>query len=842
MIGAVALAASLIVAVSTAGYSVQQSMESRLLETLGAADARIIHLFQGRFDDDLLDEVRRWPEVRQAAGRFSAAITLIRKDEKLDPETGLPLRITPLTHGIDPALEFLVRPIELSAGRFPAARNEIVIDSFVADRLEAGPGDVLVVQRFGEPIELTVVGAYERDTLGTLQRPQALMLRDDVEEAAERYDTLTDIAIMLRDGEDVNAFCARYIDRLPEQLQLEPAELARTGFDRRVRATRIVFTISALWAFLSCSFIIVIGMTTGVTERLRELAIVRSIGASRAQVFLSQLWIGVVVGALGAIVGIPIGIALAAGLIWHFRELVPSGLEVGMLGIVLAVIGSIGAGLAGAVWPAFEASRVSPLRAIAVRAQPFRPRSVVWFAVLGIGAITAQIALYQVPDLDTRFWVYAIAGLPLMQIGYFLLAVPVLYLIVRLLGRLLSRLLRLPRDLLPQSVLAIPYRLGLTAGALMIGVAILIGSWTSTTSVMRDWLGRMTFADGFAFRRNGITRAERDLIAQLPFVTGTAPIGYIPLRVKGEQVFGVQGLAPPNITCIGFEPEGFFEINRIQWVAGSPEEAVPRLKRGDAVLVAKEFLTTRGVKLGDTLTLGAGRIWHDYEIVGVVEAAGLDVATQMFGIRNAYNEHAIRCVFADFDVMAERFDNPDVYLLQINLSNEISDDEARIEISRAVPGVLFVSGRSIKEGMNKIGRAVLVVQITIAFAALLLACVAVGNVLIANVVARQFEYGMLRAVGASRGHLVRLVLGEAALLAAAAMVVGSLFGYHTALIDIDMYRTLGGLELSPRVPLGVGSIAWLVLLAMTLLAALPAALWLIRRTPRELFAVGRGGG
>jgi len=841
MVAAVSLSASLVVAVATCIESVRGNLEVRLLQLLGAADARIVHLFEGRFDAGLLDDVRRWPEVENAVARYTSSITLIRLDRRPDPETGQPQRMTPFAYGIDPAAEFDVRPVNLERGRSPGAADEILLDSIIAEEMGVGVGEQLELQRFGEPMLFNVVGIAAKPVLGMLQRPRVYLLRETLEEATGRRGQISDIAITLHSGVDIDAFCAKYIGALPEHLSLEPAELARTGFDRRLEAASTLFILLSVFAFFACSYLILIGMTTGISERQRELAIMRCIGAPRTQLFASQLWVGTIIGAIGAVIGVPLGVGFASALILWFREYLPEGVFLNATGLFFGVIGSLGAGLLGAVLPAALATRVSPLIAMAVRARPVRARSFLALAALGILLILVQVALLLPESEQTRFWLYVTCGMLLMQVAYFMLAIPVFVLIARAAGGLLSRALALPADLLPQSAMSVPYRLGLTAGALTIGLALLVATWTSTSSLLSDWLGQMQFADGFAYSRNGIQRDVRERIRNLPFVTDTLPIGYLPLQVLNRHVFGVEGFAPPNVVCIGFEPHEFFEVNHVKWVAGTPEGAIPRIASGEGILVAEEFLTARGISVGDTLELGAGRVSHEFQIVGVVSAAGLDVATQMFGIRDAYAEHALSCVFADFSVLAEMFDNPDVYLLQVNLSDDVTDDDAREGIARAAPGVLFVSGRSIKDSLDQLGAIMLSVNSTIAFAALILACLAVGNVLIANVRSRQFEYAVLRSVGAGTGHLARLVVGEAVLLAMTAIVVGTVYGFHGALIDMKMQRDLLGMNPSLRISWEAIAIGWAVLLLMTILAAAPAARGLITKSPRELLSAGRGG-
>ena len=74
-------------------------------------------------------------------------------------------------------------------------------------------------------------------------------------------------------------------------------------------------------------------------------------------------------------------------------------------------------------------------------------------------------------------------------------------------------------------------------------------------------------------------------------VTGTCAITLHPVETD---VFGVRALQRYKATFIAFEPGPFFRMSRLTWVQGSVEEALPKLERGGAVLVAREFL----VKLG----------------------------------------------------------------------------------------------------------------------------------------------------------------------------------------------------------------------------------------------------
>jgi putative ABC transport system permease protein len=292
---------------------------------------------------------------------------------------------------------------------------------------------------------------------------------------------------------------------------------------------------------------------------------------------------------------------------------------------------------------------------------------------------------------------------------------------------------------------------------------------------------------------------------------------------------------------MGFDPDEFFRLTTVQWVAGDPETAIARLKDGTGLIVADRFLTTQKVKLGDPLTIGVGKVKKTFEIVGAVGSAGLDIATQSFGIRSQYMELSISCVFVDGAIVRDVFDNPDVLILQLNLVEGVDDEEVLKAIADVAPGVMFHSGRWIVKTINEVASAMMIVQSVIAFAALVLASLGVGNVILANIHGRRYEYGVLRAVGAHRFVLARLIFGEAIILAITGALLGSMLGMHLAWIGTVHYRDLAGLPMRlilPSVPTAMG---WLVVIALTLLAALPGVWSVVRRTPAGLLAGGRNG-
>lgn len=821
----------------------QKSFEYRIDKAIGAATVRVVHENGAAFDSDLVSHIAELPGVAISGGRLNGSLTFIRADGGKD-DKGRTRRVTASARGVDLDPDDRFMQIELKKGEHIEKPDEIVIGPLVANRLKVQLGDVIRVQRFGPPVDLRVVGIQDRPILGGLQRPRVQLLRQTLAEALNTSDRMNVYSIALDDDiDDTEAWIEENKETVSAPLILESTERIKSGFHRQVRGGRIAFVLAAMLGFIACAVIVATGMTTALAEQQREMAIVRLIGASRRHLFQSQIIAGFILCFSGGVLGIPIGLGLAWLLTLWYAKYLPAGFHPSLEAAGLSLIGAAVAGVLGALLPAWLASRVTPISALAVHAQPPRTKGIVLCAIIGVGLLISQILLLLlIPDTQIRFWVYAIVGGPLIVGGFFLLTPGLAWLLLPTLGSLLERILSLPPRILQRTMRATPYRLGLTAGALMVGMAILTSTWSNGESLLQSVMERVRFADAFVFKTTGLTAAEQERLTQLPGVAAASPVGYLPLRVESDAQLGVRGFGPQNVVCVGFEVESFLALNRVEWIRGTPESAVPYLLEGNSILVAEEFLTARQLDIGDSVSLGPPGKAIPFTIVGVVSAAGLDVATQFFGIRSLYLEHAASCVFMDFEAVDRHFNTREAYILQIVLEPDMTEEDERflgLAAAESVPGIRFSSGRAIQRIIEKAGNTILGVTSSVAFAALLLASVAVGNVVAAGITARKFEFGVLRAVGSPRWLMARLVLGEVFAMAILASIVGTIMGMHLAWVGTTLYRDLGGIILSWTLPIGPVIAGAIVLLLLTVLAATAPIISLLRKPTRALVASGR---
>jgi putative ABC transport system permease protein len=139
-----------------------------------------------------------------------------------------------------------------------------------------------------------------------------------------------------------------------------------------------------------------------------------------------------------------------------------------------------------------------------------------------------------------------------------------------------------------------------------------------------------------------------------------------------------------------------------------------------------------------------------------------------------------------------------------------------------------------------IGRNAMRTASIVALAAMLISSLGVANVVLAGIDARRFEFGVLRAVGASRGLVGRLIVGEVVLLVLTASILGTLLGVQASNVAVTLYRLLAGIRLQLRPDAGAIGLAWGMLLVVTLGVTGPLIVRVVRTSARELLASTRG--
>ncbi|HMN73016.1 MAG TPA: ABC transporter permease [Rhodoblastus sp.] len=296
----------------------------------------------------------------------------------------------------------------------------------------------------------------------------------------------------------------------------------------------------------------------------------------------------------------------------------------------------------------------------------------------------------------------------------------------------------------------------------------------------------------------------------LPEVTAASP-------TMAGSALAIRGDASRSITLSGVEPASYFQIVRLPdyIVAGEP-----RLTSEDIVIgveLAKDLGATVGDKLNVQAASGATR---------TLTIAGLfDLGNKAVNQRNAYV--ALRTAQSLLGMIGG------VTTIEITVRDiYAAEDIARqIEASNAVEAdswiktnAQFFTAVQAQETSNTLIRVFVALSVAFGIAA----------VLIVSVIQRSKDIGILRAMGASRGRILRVFLIQGGLLAFLGSLIGSALGAGALIYWHAIARQMDGTELFPLILERSLFVATAALATLTgLLAATAPALRAARLDPVE---------
>lgn len=602
---AVALSVSLVVS-TTSGYRSGEVTVRQFVENyLGNADFKINSGFGSEsLPSALLGEVLKDREVRSAFGRYEASVQL--RDSEGNWTAG---QMSVL--GVNPQEDSYLERLPLSYGRLFSGPDsqEVVIDQGAQRVLKVNLGDSMEIPGPNGPAKLTVVGVVHKPEmlaplLQTVYVPLHTLQRIHSPQAP---DALTSIVGEYELGVNGEAFIERWQDRLSQRnaaWSVMPVREQREALDDGLRSMNLLSLMGGMVSLLAATFIVFGTISMGVAERQRTLAMLRAVGATRAQIVYSVIAEGTLLALLGVAIGIPLGLLFIFGLVRYFSAVFTAGLAINWLGIAVAAGGMALAALVASVLPAWQAGRTDPLEAMRPSAGPpgasapwqvfvagllfISIDSILLWPHLGITPLPLQL------EKDMRFWMHFLIGLPSLMLGFFLIAPMVVWSVERALSRAAAWLWQIEPALLRQQLSAGLWRAAGTAAALMVGLAVLIVMNTQGRSSIEGWQLPDDFPDVFLYDFGGISQSDLEAIGKagpirhLPDGTpDMTPIGYFHPQL-GDSVFAVSGAAfqPDRTMFVAVDPRRIFSLMDLEFTHGDMPTARRMLMAGERAALA----------------------------------------------------------------------------------------------------------------------------------------------------------------------------------------------------------------------------------------------------------------
>jgi len=759
-IASVAVAVAAVVATwvsadaSRAGY---QKLTSAI-EGVPAVD--VLSREGGRFEAGDLPSLAAIPGVRAVVPLFYRP-TLLRVGEK---------RVREIAVGVDAQRLVAIGMLELASGAACVAPDEVILDDNLARSLGKSVGDeILFFARRGVR-RMTVVGLAVPTSLRWFGEGAGIVVDiEALEEMSNALGLVDRVRVALTPEADRKRFLEAAGKLLPDTLVAEvPAGRASMAEDVMHSAALGLDFVTGLTVAMSW-FIVGNAMLMNVTERRRTLSLVRLLGASGRQIRRMIVLEAVILGTVGAILGVVAGLAaarpIAAGISRSLQAPV-SDFVVHPIVIPAAALMGVLVAVAAAWWPARQAAAVDPLEGLA-HAPPPPARGIPWrfiAAALVLWAIASLIlALVLLEKIPPRAAVPA--GIA-MLLSFVATTPVILPPIARLCAALVPNRFRIERELALEQILRQPVRTALTTGVLVVAVSNGIGLGHAIRDNVEDilgWYARLMRADwvlthtgmmsAAAAGEGGGARAAEDDLRGIDGIGRVDVIAIATGRVAGGACVIVARDVPDDAP-LPLDPVG-------------TDEATLRagLARGEAV--AGTVLARRlGLSAGDELTVEVfGRTTKvkvaalvvDYTSGGASLILRRDAAKRLFGLESA-----------------------DVILVTA-APGKAASLAAPLAAVAERRGMLLRSFGDVKRFVDGIVNGVVGSLWAILGLGFVVGSLGVANTVTMNVLEKRRTLGLLRAVGMTSRQVTGVVVLESVLLGLAGAIIGLLGGLTTAM-------------------------------------------------------------
>lgn len=786
-------------------------------------------------NDFQLDRIRATEGVKDVRVESSSSVTVANGDKHAS------------SYAITTAAQRDLLPVSIIQGGQPVDSNEIALTKSVADQLGVKVGDsVTVNSRTAQAVASTGYGSAGNDTaadsgmtvrvVGITEDPNgayayyggASVLSDNVITAMNGIDDFGKLNVYLvyLDIDDADQPSAdatvKQIDKLlPKHFTVQSRaameEESIKSVSKGDTSITTIFLLSfGILAMLVAALVIANTFQVLVAQRRRTLALLRTIGANKGQLYVSVLFEAGLLGLIASMLGVGLGIGLmaalcqsglmkATGMTMRLVLSWPAFVVPIAFGVVMTVIASLGS--------ARSATAVTPLEALRPieltdtrRAGKIRAILAGLLVLVGIGL--AAFSAWQMNEkiaghdslADKQYpmvLLAAIAGCALIFLGLVLSAAFWLPVLMRGVGALVA-FAGPSAKVAHANIQKNPRRVAATGAALLIGVTLVSTIATGAASAkqtMNEALTTRYSVDMIAAGAD-MTSKQADEVAKIKGIKDSI---YAPTRMMSMKDANGKDL---NVLIVGVDG-----VDALRKVVRADLSGVTI--SGDSVLMPKYSAATgKDIPLGKSVTFTSDVSGSQ---TGTADAAASDTENdggQSDGVQTltlAPQKVDYRRISANYAAVAfvdaGHFTNGDVkanghiMLMRIDAESAgttLNDIFTNVQNAFSASADIDVSGpvaeRTQWETMINGMMALLVGLIAVA---VLIALVGVANTLSLSVIERTRESATLRAIGMTRGQLRRSLAVEALLLSLVSGVVGvalgTLFGWLGSYMVFSLY-------------------------------------------------------
>jgi len=749
--------------------TIRHTFDDLISSAWGNTDVVVVPKNSGVIPQRTLARVRAVEGVKTAGPMIGGVFT--RLDSKGKALSGAQGRM--LVAGYEPSAP--AYDFHYLSGRPVRTGPEIVIEKNWAADKAVGLGDYIPVTTPTGRVRLHVVGIFQFSSgLSFGGQGLAGMPIDEARLLTNTPTGYQQIAIQATDRSQVDELRKRVAAAAPGTDAKTPEGLSGDIQEQLQGLNVVLYFFSGVALFVG-GFLILNSFNMTVLQRIREIGMLRTLGATRAMIARSVLVEALAVGIAGSVLGLGLGALLSVGLIALMQSL---GIPVGNLyftagpAIVAVVVGLLTTA-AGALYPARRAARVPPIQAAQGSFVSRKPR-LLRRGLVGIALLVPGIVF------GGNFWmgdgggggalaaIAGIGGTMLMFVGMAVAAPVVIMPIVHLLAAPMRRLFPIGGRLASDATQSNPTRTAATAVALTIGLSVIVVNSAMSASFLGTISDQIdqTYARDFTIAPIGSTLQTAggqalspdvaNHIAGLPGAEVVTPVRATFLKLPKSSS------SRPGVV-LGVDPVQYPKVDLTPIEGSGRAEAYDGLARG-GILVTKDYQAMAHLKVGEKVSLSGPGGTREAPVVGVLGTtsdSGTGMRMSLATLASVYGVHD------DAQVLVKAREGTDNAALGRKINAFLSARYPNLEASSTTE-----IKKRLEDQVNQqfnLFNAILLIAVVVSL-------LGVVNTLAMSVLERTRDIGVLRALGSSRAQIRHAMVDESLLITIAGAVAGVGFG------------------------------------------------------------------
>ncbi len=677
---------------------------------------------------------------------------------------------------------------------FLNSRNSILLARQFADKLQLSIDQEIELQTATGRKKLVVRGLLEPEGPATafggnfglmdVYAAQLLFGREG------KFDS---IDLLLKPGKQVTAVQAAISQALGGKYDvLRPAQRTQ-GVDNMMATFDLGLSMQSMVVLAMGIFIIINTVTTSVLQRRREIGIQRMVGVTRWSIWALFSLEGLLFGLAGAMIGVAAGFFMGRWAVVNFASKITNLFVLVDLTKVtfrwtMALKGlALGAGIsfAAAIWPAWQATRITPLDVVRLGPSLTKGKGIAlrrWLYIL-VPAVVIVTYLgfakegFELDGVRVLMMSILIGSIAFTPIGMY-----VLLALARALARgRAAALLRLSAD----NILRDLGRAAMTVAAFMVGLAVMMLIYlfvTSTKSEIQGWIEEALVADLIV--TNSAQLALRDsipfneaLVSEVAASPGVKSVA--PVRLQ------MTDYGNTRIALLGLDLRNHLNKQRFRFVEGDRDAALQEVIAGGAVLLTQNLVLRQNMTHPQSIVLNTPAGKRTFKVAGVV----MDYTSEQ------------GAVIFDREYYAQIFQDRLVDTLHVYLAPGANLERVRVGIQqnpriKESYNLYILTNREFKNTVMQAIDQIFALAYSLEVLAMIIAFIGIINNLMATVVDRTREIGVIRSIGATRGQVARIFLAQAAMLAISGALIALGSGFAMATVQLTrIYQIYTGYAL-----------------------------------------------